>query len=76
MPNAWCPKVAAEFALKPSQATKAGKSRDVERLEEELSDLLATRVTIKANAKGKGQVVIDFSGYDQLDGVIAKLRPE
>ncbi len=69
-------KVAAEFALKPSQATKAGKSRDVERLEEELSDLLATRVTIKANAKGKGQVVIDFSGYDQLDGVIAKLRPE
>jgi ParB family transcriptional regulator, chromosome partitioning protein len=69
-------KVAAEFALKPSQATKAGKSRDVERLEEELSDLLATRVTIKANAKGKGQVVIDFAGYDQLDGVIARLRPE
>jgi len=69
-------KVAAEFALQPSQATKAGKSRDVERLEEELSDLLATRVTIKANAKGKGQVVIDFAGYDQLDGVIAKLRNE
>ncbi len=69
-------KVAAEFALKPSTATKSGKSRDVERLEEELSDLLATRVSVKANAKGKGQVVIDFASYDQLDGVIAKLRGE
>ncbi len=69
-------KVAEEFALKPGKASKAGKSRDVERLEEELSDLLATRVTVKVNAKGKGQLLIDFASYEQLDGVIARLRDQ
>lgn len=66
-------RLAADFALTPQPAPKAAKSRDVVRLEESLSDALATRVVIKANAKGKGQLVIDFSGYEQLDGVIAKL---
>jgi ParB family chromosome partitioning protein len=57
--------------------TRAGgkeKSRDVARLEEELSDLLATVVSIKANAKNKGQLVIDFSDLDMLDGFITRLR--
>ena len=50
------------------------KSRDILRLEEELSDLLATVVAIKLGAKNKGQLVIDFTDLDALDGVIAKLR--
>ena len=50
------------------------KSRDLVRLEEELSDALATSVSIKANARNKGELIIAFSNLDQLDGVIARLR--
>lgn len=52
------------------------KSRDIARLEEELSDLLATQVSIKTGAKNKGQLVINFSDLDALDGVITRLRGE
>jgi len=50
------------------------KSGDILRLEEELSDALATPVVFKMGAKGKGQVVIDFADLDVLDGVLARLR--
>jgi ParB family chromosome partitioning protein len=50
------------------------KTRDIESLEEELSDLLATQVSIKLGAKSNGQLVIDFANLDLLDTVIAKLR--
>ena len=52
------------------------KSRDIQRLEEELSDALATKVSIKLGARNKGQLVIDFANLDLLDAVIAKLRAE
>jgi ParB family chromosome partitioning protein len=52
------------------------KSRDIVRLEEELSDALATQVAIKLGAKNKGQLVIDFADLDALDGIIARLRAE
>jgi ParB family chromosome partitioning protein len=66
-------RLGATFALAPS-AKEAGKSRDLARLEEELSDALATRVTIKARARQGGQIVIDYSGLDALDGLIARLK--
>jgi ParB family chromosome partitioning protein len=50
------------------------KTRDIARLEEELSDALATQVAIKLGAKNKGQLIIDFANLDVLDMVIAKLR--
>jgi ParB family chromosome partitioning protein len=50
------------------------KPRDILRLEEELSDALATQVAIKVSARNKGQLVIDFANLDALDGVIARLR--
>jgi len=50
------------------------KPRDILRLEEELSDALATQVAIKVSARNKGQLVIDFASLDALDGVIARLR--
>jgi ParB family chromosome partitioning protein len=49
-------------------------SRDITRLEEELSDLLVTQVAIKTGAKGRGQLIIDFADLDSLDGIIGKLR--
>ncbi len=50
------------------------KFRDITRLEEELSDALATAVTIKVRAKNKGELIIAFAGLDQLDGLIARVR--
>jgi len=44
------------------------------RLEEELSDALGTTVAIHAGAKGKGQIRIDFSTLDQLQGLIDRLH--
>ena len=58
---------------KPTEKNN-GKSRDITRLEEELSDALATQVTIKTGAKNRGQLIIDFNDLDALDGIIARLQ--
>jgi ParB family chromosome partitioning protein len=50
------------------------KSGDIARLEEELSDRLATPVVFKMGAKGKGQMIIDFADLDVLETVLARLR--
>lgn len=60
---------------RPARGAKE-KSRDIARLEEELSDALAMPVTIKLGARNKGELVIGFGDLDQLDGVIGRLRAE
>ena len=59
----------------PAQPARAkDKPGDIVRLEEELSDKLATPVLFKMGAKGKGQMIIDFADLDILEGVLARLR--
>jgi len=53
---------------------KAEPSRDLARLEEELSDIVGAPVSISANARGAGKLAIRFNDLDQLDGLIARLR--
>ena len=69
-------KLVANAAAESGQPKPAPreKPRDIVRLEEELSDALATQVAIKVSARNKGQLVIDFATLDALDGVIARLR--
>jgi ParB family transcriptional regulator, chromosome partitioning protein len=71
-------RVGANFALSPSKASRASGngegSKDISRLETELSDRLAAKVTIKMRAKSRGQLMIDFASFDQLDGVLAIIR--
>ena len=55
-------------------AASVKRSRDVERLEEELADTLGAVVHLNADAKGKGKLVIQFSSLDQLDGIVERLR--
>jgi|SRR5450830_91361 len=62
-----------EQSAKP-EAKVREKSGDIQRLEEELSDRLATPVVFKIGAKGRGQMIIDFADLDILDGVLARLR--
>ncbi|WP_295994764.1 ParB/RepB/Spo0J family partition protein [Rugamonas sp.] len=56
------------------EARHKEKSGDIARLEEELSDVLATPVVFKMGSKGRGQMIIDFADLDILDGVLARLR--
>lgn len=65
-------KSSAEQSGKPR--TQREKSRDIARLEEELSDALGTVVAIKLGTKNRGQLIVDFADLDALDGLIAKLR--
>jgi ParB family transcriptional regulator, chromosome partitioning protein len=66
-------------ALKPGPNSArrnkpAANDRDVARLEEELSDLLAAAVKIKMGRRGGGQVMIDFGDLDSLEGILGRLR--
>ena len=73
-------KLGAEFSLKPSKPPKE-KSRDLKRVEEELSDLLTAQVEVQVKKRVKrhgrmedmGQVVIQFGSLDELNGLIDRL---
>ena len=67
-------KTLEEQKASPTEARQKEKSGDIVRLEEELSDKLATPVVFKMGTKGRGQMIIDFADLDILDGVLARLR--
>ncbi len=61
----------AATATRPSAKKK---SRDLERLEEQLSDRLTARVEIRLNRRGeRGELAIAFSSMDELNGLLDKL---
>jgi ParB family chromosome partitioning protein len=61
--------------LNPPAAKRAPRvGRDVQRLQEELSDLLGAVVNVAPGAKGRGKVTIHYSSLDQLEGILNKLR--
>ncbi len=74
-------KLGAEFNLVP-QKPKAEKSRDIKRIEEELSDLLTAQVEVRVKKRVKrhgrveelGELAIQFGSIDELNGLIDKLR--
>lgn len=53
---------------------KPEPDRDLQRLEEEVSDALGATVKIKANRKGAGTLIVDFASLDQLDSLLERLR--
>jgi ParB family chromosome partitioning protein len=74
-------KIGAEFNL-TSPKPKKEKSRDLRRLEEELSDLLTAQVEVRVKKRVKrhgrveelGEVSIQFGSLDELNGLIERLR--
>ena len=52
---------------------KARTSRDVQRLEEEVSEKLGTTVEIRGGKKGSGKLVIAYMSHEHLDDLLAKL---
>jgi ParB family transcriptional regulator, chromosome partitioning protein len=47
---------------------------DVRRLETELGEKLGAKVVFKQGAGGRGQLIINYSSLDELDGILAHLR--
>jgi len=74
-------KLGAEFTL-TSPKPKKEKSRDLRRVEEELSDLLTAQVEVRVKKRVKrggrtedmGEVAIQFGSLDELNGLIDRLR--
>ena len=74
-------KLGAEFNLTP-QKPKKDKSRDMKRVEEELSDLLMAEVEVRVKKRVKrgsrveemGELAIAFGSLEALNGLIERLR--
>jgi ParB family transcriptional regulator, chromosome partitioning protein len=74
-------KLGAEFNL-VSPKPKKEKSRDLRRVEEELSDLLTAQVEVRIKKRAKrngrleemGEVAIQFGSLDELNGLIDRLK--
>ena len=74
-------KIGAEFNL-VSPKPKKEKSRDMKRVEEELSDLLTAEVEVRVKKRVKrhgrveemGELAIQFGSLDELNGLIDRLR--
>ena len=75
-------KLMVEFSLVASKPKKE-KSRDLKRVEEELSDLLMAQVDVHIKKRVKragrieevGELVIQFGSLDELNGLIERLSP-
>ena len=74
-------KLGAEFQL-VTQKPKKEKSRDLRRIEEELSELLTAEVEVRIKKRVKrngrveemGDISIQFGSLDELNGLIERLR--
>ena len=76
-------KLSADFTLtSPKPKPKPDKSRDLRRVEEELSDLLTAEVDVRVKKREKrngrteeiGEVAIQFASLEELNGLIDRLR--
>jgi ParB family chromosome partitioning protein len=57
---------------KPAKELSANK--DVERLEEDLSEKIGAIVSIQHTSKGKGKLTIKYNSLDELDGILKHIR--
>ncbi|WP_027474905.1 ParB/RepB/Spo0J family partition protein [Curvibacter gracilis] len=75
-------KIGAEFSLTSPKPAKKDKSRDLKRVEEELSDLLTATVEVRVKKRVKragrteemGELAIQFGSLEELNGLIDRLR--
>jgi len=60
-----------------SAATKTvavAKDRDIQRLEQDMSDRLGAKVHIEHSKKGSGKLVIGYNSLDELDGILKHIK--
>lgn len=57
----------------PRKQAEPRVSRDLQNLQENLSEQLGTNVAIRQGARGKGKLTIDYGSMDELDGILARM---
>jgi ParB family chromosome partitioning protein len=57
----------------PDAKPKAKPDRDILRLQEDLAEKLGAVVTLKAQRKGRGKLIISYDSLEQLDDIIGRL---
>lgn len=57
----------------PEPKPKAKPDRDILRLQEDLAEKLGAVVTLKAQKKGRGKLIINYDSLEQLDSIIGRL---
>ena len=63
--------------LKPVVPIKhLNPDRDILRLQEDLSQTLGAKVSIKHDQKGAGQLIINYADLAELDGIIQRIKRE
>ncbi len=77
----WSVRQLEQAARKPAGSKTKHKSTssrdaDIVALERELSESLATEVSVQHNRSGSGKLIIRYHDADQLEGVLEKLRGE
>lgn len=60
--------------LNPPVVVEKKVDRDLERLQEELSDNIGAEVKIKSAKQGTGTLSIRYNSLDQLDGILNRLK--
>ncbi len=62
--------------MSPPKPAKSALTADADtrHLENDLAEKLGTRVTVKADKKGKGSLTIEFLGYEHLDGILERTK--
>lgn len=71
----------AKGAGSPASRVGKAKARDIQRLEHQLSDLLAAHVEIRMRSRGtgagdRGEIAIAFTSLDVLNGLLSRLGLE
>lgn len=66
--------LAAGKVAAPARRSKPLPSADIAALENELSELLASKVAVQHGRGGRGKLVIHYGSLDALDGVLERLR--
>lgn len=51
-----------------------GEDANIRKLENDLSEKLGAKVTVKHRAGGKGQLIVSYSSLDELDGILAHIQ--
>lgn len=55
-------------------AVKPPEDPNVRRLQQDLSERIGARVTIRQGGKGKGKLQIEYNSLDELEGILAHIR--
>jgi len=67
--------IAKEGNSKPRRRQQLPADSEGNRLEEAIQQKLGTRVTLKRNSSGQGQMIIHFYSDDELTGIIENIIP-